>query len=221
MKDLASYIDHTLLKADASAEAVRQLCREARKYGFASVCVNSCRVAICVKALGNSGVAVCSVVGFPLGAMDPGAKAFEAERALEAGALEIDMVMNIGAFKDGEYELVEEDIRRIRKVCGSRVLKVILETCLLTEEEIIRACEISQRAGADFVKTSSGFSTEGATLENVALMRHTVGPSMGVKASGGVRSREDALRMIVAGASRIGTSSGVAIMREDTEARGR
>lgn len=221
MKDLASYIDHTLLKADASAEALRQLCREARKYGFASVCVNSCRAALCAKAVGNSGVAVCSVVGFPLGAMDPGAKAFEAERALEAGALEIDMVMNIGAFKDVEYAFVEEDIRRVRKVCDSRVLKVILETCLLTEEEIVLACEIAQRAGADFVKTSSGFSTGGATIEDVALMRRTVGPSMGVKASGGVRSREDALRMIVAGASRIGTSSGVAIMREDTEARSR
>jgi deoxyribose-phosphate aldolase len=214
--NLASFIDHTILKADAPAEALRQLCREARKYGFASVCVNSCRVALCAKELEHSGVAVCSVVGFPLGAMDTEAKVFEAERALEEGAREIDMVMNIGALKDGYDALVGEDIRRVKKACGSRLLKVILETCLLTQEEIVRACGLAQKAGADYVKTSTGFSSGGATLEDVALMRRTVGTSMGVKASGGVRSRDDALKMIEAGASRIGTSSGVAIMREDT-----
>lgn len=220
MENMASFIDHTILKADASAGALRQLCREAREFGFASVCVNSCRVALCAKELIDSGVAVCSVVGFPLGAMDTGAKVFEAQQALEAGAREIDMVMNIGALKDGENALVEEDIRRVKKVCGSRLLKVILETCLLTQEEIMRACELAKKAGADYVKTSTGFSSGGATPEDVALMRRTVGPSMGVKASGGVRSREDALKMIEAGASRIGTSSGVAIMRKGAGDKG-
>ena len=215
MHNLASYIDHTLLKPDASAQAVRQLCIEAREHGFASVCVNSCRVALAAAELEGSSVAVCAVVGFPLGAMDPQAKAFEAKRAVEAGAREIDMVLNIGALKDGAYDLVEEDIRKVKQECGSLVLKVILETCLLSKEEIVRACEMARRAGADYVKTSTGFSKGGATLEDVALMRRTVGSAMGVKASGGVRSRKDALAMIEAGASRIGASSGVAILRGD------
>jgi deoxyribose-phosphate aldolase len=213
LQNLASYIDHTLLKPDASAEAVRQLCSEAREHGFASVCVNSCRVALAAAELEGSSVAVCAVVGFPLGAMDSHAKAFEAKRAVEAGAREIDMVLNIGALKDEAYDLVEEDIRKVKQECGSLVLKVILETCLLSKEEIVRACEMARRAGADYVKTSTGFSKGGATLEDVALMRRTVGSAMGVKASGGVRSREDALAMIEAGASRIGASSGVAILR--------
>ena len=212
MENLASYIDHTLLKAEASAEAVRQLCREAREYGFASVCVNSCRVALCTAELEGSGVAVCSVVGFPLGAMHTEAKVSEAQGALEAGAREIDMVMNLGAFKDRNYDVVMEDIRKVKAVCGSRMLKVILETCLLSEEEIVRACTLAKSTGADYVKTSTGFSKGGATLEHVALMRRTVGAEMGVKASGGIRSREDAHAMIQAGASRIGTSSGVAMM---------
>ncbi len=212
MENLASYIDHTLLKAEASAEAVRQLCREAREYGFASVCVNSCRVPLCTAELEGSGVAVCSVVGFPLGAMHTEAKVFETKGALEAGAREIDMVMNLGAFKDRDYDVVMEDIRKVKAVCGSRVLKVILETCLLSEEEIVRACTLAKSTGADYVKTSTGFSKGGATLEHVALMRRTVGAEMGVKASGGIRSREDAHAMIQAGASRIGTSSGVAMM---------
>ncbi len=220
MQNLASYIDHTLLKPDASAEAVRQLCREAREHGFASVCVNSCRVPLAAAELEGSSVAVCAVVGFPLGAMDPQAKAFEAKKAVEAGAREIDMVLNIGALKDGAYDLVEEDIREVKRECGSLLLKVILETCLLSKEEIVRACEMARRAGADYVKTSTGFSKGGATVEDVALMRRTVGSSMGVKASGGVRSRKDALAMIEAGASRIGASSGVAILRGDAEESG-
>ncbi len=212
LENLASYIDHTLLKAEASAGAVRKLCEEARQYGFASVCVNSCRVPLCVSELKGSGVAVCTVVGFPLGAMSTEAKAFEAKQALEAGAREIDMVMNLGAFRDEDYSRVEEDIREVKKMCGSRVLKVILETCLLSKEEIARACEIAKKAGGDYVKTSTGFSQGGAALEDVELMRRTVGADMGVKASGGIRSREEALAMIRAGASRIGTSSGVAMM---------
>ncbi len=214
MENLASCIDHTLLKAEASAEAVRRLCEEARRYGFASVCVNSCRVALCAAELEGTDIPVCSVVGFPLGAMDTEAKVFEAERALQEGAREIDMVMNLGAFKDGDYFRVEEDIRKVKAVCGARVLKVILETCLLSEEEIVRACTLAKSAGADYVKTSTGFSKGGATLEHVALMRRTVGAGMGVKASGGIRSREDALAMIEAGASRIGASSGTAMMEE-------
>ena len=214
MENLASYIDHTLLKAEASAEAVRRLCEEARRYGFASVCVNSCRVALCAAELEGTDIPVCSVVGFPLGAMDTEAKAFEAKRSLLAGAREIDMVMNLGAFKDGDYFRVEEDIRKVKEVCGNRVLKVILETCLLSEEEIVRACTLAKSAGADYVKTSTGFSKGGATPEHVALMRRTVGAGMGVKASGGIRSREDALAMIQAGASRIGASSGTAMMEE-------
>ena len=162
MENLASYIDHTLLKPEASAPEVRQLCREAREYGFASVCVNSCRVALAAAELTGSSVAVCAVVGFPLGAMDPQAKAFEAKKALQAGAREIDMVINIGALKDRAYDVVEEDIRKVKQECGSRLLKVILETCLLSKEEILRACEMAGRAGADYVKTSTGFSKGGS-----------------------------------------------------------
>ena len=213
MKDLAPFIDHTLLKADAPSGAFVTLCSEAREYRFASVCVNSFRVSLCTHELEGSGVAVCSVVGFPLGAMHSAAKAFEAEQAIRAGAREIDMVMNIGALKDGDHSLVEDDIRFVRKACGQLVLKVIIETCLLERKEIIQTCEIARRADADFVKTSTGFSTSGATVEDVILMRLTVGPSMGVKASGGIRSREDAIKMIEAGATRIGTSSGVAIIQ--------
>ncbi|MDR2768402.1 MAG: deoxyribose-phosphate aldolase [Treponema sp.] len=212
--DLARYIDHTLLKADAKPAEIDKLCDEAKQYSFFSVCVNSAHVARCAKNLAGSGVKVCSVAGFPLGAMSTRAKAFETTCAIEDGAREIDMVMNVGAMKAGDFRLVEDDMRAVRKACGYTVLlKVIIETCLLTGEEIVRACEIAKRAELDFVKTSTGFSTAGATPEHVALMRKTVGPVMGVKAAGGVRNFDDALNMINAGATRLGTSGGVKIIK--------
>ncbi len=214
MQDICAYIDHTLLKPEACREAVEKLCHEALQYRFASVCVNSCHVPFCAEKLKGSGVKVCTVVGFPLGASFTEVKAFEASRALEGGAEEIDMVMNLGAFKDCRKDTVEKDIREVKKACGDKILKVILETCLLTEEEIQLACKIAQKGGGDYVKTSTGFSTGGATVEHVALMRATVGSAMGVKASGGIRSIEAALKMIEAGATRIGTSSGVAMVKE-------
>jgi deoxyribose-phosphate aldolase len=213
MNNKAAYIDHTILKADAGKEQVLQVCSEAREYGFASVCVNSSRVPLCAEALKGSGVKICSVVGFPLGAMLPEAKAFEAAQAITAGADEIDMVINIGALKDRNKAYVEEDIRLVKKACGDKILKVIIETCLLSEDEKIVACQLAKMAGADFVKTSTGFSAHGATPEDVALMRKTVGPEMGVKAAGGVRSLADAEIMIRAGATRLGTSGGVAIVK--------
>jgi len=215
--DLPKYIDHTLLKADAKFEDIEKLCNEAKQYHFFSVCVNGANVAQCAKLLQGSGVKVCSVVGFPLGAMASRAKAYETSAAIEDGAREIDMVMNIGAMKNGNLKLVEEDMAAVRKACGSTaLLKVIIETCLLTTEEIIKACEIAKNAGLDFVKTSTGFSTAGATPEHVALMRKTVGPVMGVKAAGGVRSFADAVNMINAGATRLGTSGGVNIIKGQT-----
>ena len=215
--DLPKYIDHTLLKAEAKASDIEKLCAEARQYRFFSVCVNGSNVVQCAKLLAGSGVKVCSVVGFPLGAMGTKAKAYETTAAIEDGAGEIDMVMNIGAMKAGNFRLVEEDMTAIRKACGSTVLlKVILETCLLTTEEIVKACGIAKNAGLDFVKTSTGFSTAGATPEHVALMRKTVGPVMGVKAAGGVRSFADAVNMINAGATRLGTSGGVGIIKGQT-----
>ncbi len=216
MNNKAAYIDHTILKADAVKEQILQVCSEAREYGFASVCVNSSRVPLCVEALKGSGVKICSVVGFPLGAMIPEAKAFEAAQAIAAGADEIDMVINIGALKDKNKAYVEEDIRFVKKACGDKILKVIIETCLLSEDEKIVACQLAKLAGADFVKTSTGFSTHGATPEDVALMRETVGPEMGVKAAGGVRSLADAEIMIRAGATRLGTSGGAAIVKGET-----
>ena len=211
-KELAKYIDHTLLKADASAEAIKKVCAEAKNYETASVCVNSCRVPLVRKELEGSGVKTCCVVGFPLGAMLTQAKAAEAEAAVLAGAEEIDMVINIGFVKDGDWDAVRADIAAVKKSCGSALLKVIIETCLLTEEEKVRACETAVEAGADFVKTSTGFSTGGATAEDIALMRRTVGPDIGVKASGGVRTKEAALAMIEAGATRIGASSSKGIL---------
>lgn len=210
---LNKYIDHTLLKADASQEQIMNLIEEATEYDFASVCVNPTWVAFAAQALKGTDVKVCTVIGFPLGANTPEVKAFEAEDAIQNGADEIDIVINIGALKSQDYELVEKDIRAVVETAKGTLVKVILETCLLTDEEKVKACQLAQKAGADFVKTSTGFSTGGATVEDVALMRKTVGPDMGVKASGGARSYEDAQAFIEAGATRIGTSAGVAIMK--------
>ncbi len=217
--EMAKYIDHTLLKPDAASSAFDVLCEEAAEYGFASVCVNSGRVAYVAEKLTGKGVDVCAVVGFPLGAMESAAKAFEAKRAVELGAVELDMVLNVGALKSGDLKTVEEDIRLVREAAGSKtVLKVIIETCLLGESEKVAACELAQKAGADFVKTSTGFAGGGAAVEDVALMRKTVGPEMGVKASGGIHDLAGSLAMIKAGATRIGASAGVKIVREAAEA---
>lgn len=205
--------DHTILKADAGKAAVKKICEEAKEYGFMSVCVNGYYTAYVAKLLEESDVRVCTVVGFPLGQMATGAKAMEAKIAVEDGADEVDMVINVAALKDGEDELVLRDIREVKKACGHALLKVIIETCLLTEEEKKRACCLSKEAGADFVKTSTGFSTGGATPEDVALMRATVGESMGVKASGGIRDKETAQKMVEAGADRLGTSATIAICK--------
>ncbi len=211
--EIAKYIDHTLLKPEAPQSAFDLLCDEAIQYGFKSVCVNSSRVAYVAKKVQGTGVDVCSVIGFPLGAMDTRAKAFEARRAIEDGANELDMVLNIGALKDGDVKTVEEDIRSVRREAKSKtVLKVIIETCLLTEDEKVLACEIAKRARADFVKTSTGFSTGGATVEDVVLIRRVVGHRMGVKASGGIKDFATASAMIAAGANRIGAGAGVAII---------
>lgn len=211
--EMAKYIDHTLLKPDATFDGMDKLCEEAIKYRFKAVCVNSGSVAYVSGKLRGSGVDVCSVVGFPLGAMHTSAKAFEAEKAIEDGAQELDMVLNIGALKGGDLKTVEVDIRTVRLVSEIPVvLKVIIETSLLTEEEKIRACEIAKKAGADFVKTSTGFSGGGATIEDVALMRSVVGPTMGVKASGGIKDFATASAMIAAGANRIGAGAGVTII---------
>ena len=210
---LNKYIDHTLLKADATAEQIKKLCAEARQYDFASVCVNSCHVPLAKAVLEGTDVKVCCVVGFPLGACFTEAKAYEAALSVERGAEEVDMVINIGAAKEGNWGLVEQDIKAVADACHPKaILKVIIETCLLTDEEKRQACLCAKRAGADFVKTSTGFSTSGATPEDVALMRETVGPHMGVKAAGGVRCTEDADKMISSGATRLGTSSGVKLM---------
>jgi deoxyribose-phosphate aldolase len=209
---LASYIDHTLLKPDARREEVRVLCAEAVANGFYSVCVNSWLVPFVKETLRGSQVKVCSVIGFPLGAASTKAKVCETEAAVDDGADEIDMVINLGALKEGDGSYVRADIESVKKACGPALLKVIIETGLLTEEEKIRACRLSLEAGADFVKTSTGFGHGGATVEDVALMRRVVGAAMRIKASGGVRSAEDAKRMIEAGADRLGTSSGVAIV---------
>ena len=211
-EELASYIDHTLLKPEASREQIRAVCNEAKQYHFASVCVNPCWIPLIAGELKGSGVSVCCVIGFPLGASAPSVKAEEARTAVAAGAGEIDMVINIGAVKSGDWELVREDIAAVNAAKGTAKLKVIIETCLLTDEEKVRVCQIAKEVGADFVKTSTGFSTGGATVHDVELMRKTVGPEMGVKASGGVRTLADALAMIEAGASRLGASAGVKII---------
>lgn len=205
--------DHTILKADAKKEAVQKICAEAKEYGFASVCVNSYYTAYVAEQLAGTEVKVCTVVGFPLGQMTTRAKAFEAACAVEDGAQEIDMVINVAALKDGLDQVVLEDIKAVKSACGQALLKVIIETCLLTDEEKVRACKLSKEAGADFVKTSTGFSTAGAKAEDVALMRETVGESMGVKASGGIRDKETAMAMVNAGANRLGTSATVAICK--------
>ena len=207
--------DHTILKADASKEAVEKICKEALEYDFASVCVNQCRVKLVSELLKGSYVKTCAVVGFPLGAMSGKIKAYEAKCAIEDGATEIDMVINVGALKDKEYDVVLDDIKAVREACekGKIILKVIIETCLLTDEEKIKACELSLEAGADFVKTSTGFSTGGATADDVSLMHKAVGNNAYVKASGGIRDKETAIKMINAGADRLGTSATVNIIK--------
>lgn len=214
-KALASYIDHTILKADAQPMEVEKLCKEAAEYIFASVCVNAVNVKQAAQLLKGTEVKVCTVVGFPLGATLPQVKAFEASEAIKDGATEVDMVINIGALKAGKLDLVEGDIKAVVDACKGKALsKVIIETCLLTDEEKVTACKLAKQAGADYVKTSTGFSTGGATAEDISLMRKTVGNMMGVKASGGIRDLETALKMIEAGASRIGASASVNIVND-------
>jgi deoxyribose-phosphate aldolase len=213
---LSYLIDHTILKPDATQDQIAQLCYEAKKHEFASVCVNPSHVKLCAELLKGSGVLVCTVVGFPLGATSPEAKAFEAQKAIRDGATEVDMVINVGALKSHDYEFVERDIAGIARVChaGGAILKVIIEAALLVDEEKVAACQLAKVAGADFVKTSTGFGPGGATPEDVALMRRVVGHEMGVKAAGGIKTRADAERMIEAGANRIGASASVKIIQE-------
>jgi deoxyribose-phosphate aldolase len=212
-QDLAAYIDHTLLKPEATLEQIETLCAEAAKYRFCSVCVNPFWVATCARLLAGSGVKVCTVIGFPLGASHASVKAFETRQAIADGATEVDMVMNVGALKSGLHDVVLRDMQAVADAAGEGVVtKVILETALLTDPEKVKACELAKRAGLDFVKTSTGFGPGGATAGDVALMRRVVGEEMGVKASGGVRDREGALLMIQAGASRIGASASVKIV---------
>ena len=211
--NLNKYIDHTVLKADTSKAKVQQIIDEAIQYDFMSVCINPTWVSFAAKQLATTDVKVCTVIGFPLGANTSAVKAFEAADAIKHGADEVDMVINIGAAKDGDWDLVESDIQAVVDASGDVLTKVIIETSLLTDEEKIKACQAAVRAGADFVKTSTGFSTAGATVADIALMRQTVGPDLGVKASGGVRSIADAQAMIEAGATRLGTSNGVDIMK--------
>ncbi|HIT90684.1 MAG TPA: deoxyribose-phosphate aldolase [Candidatus Merdenecus merdavium] len=212
-KNLAAMIDHTLLKPDAKKEEIETLCHEAMEYHFCSVCVNPSYVEMCANRLKDSGVKVCTVIGFPLGANTTKTKVYEAVEALENGAHEIDMVIHIGAVKNHDWEYVKQDMKAVVDVVsGKGILKVIMETCLLTDEEKIEVCKISKAVGADFVKTSTGFSSGGATVEDIALMRTWVGENMGVKASGGIRSKAAALEMIGAGANRLGTSSGKIIV---------
>jgi deoxyribose-phosphate aldolase len=213
-KDVAKMIDHTLLKADAKREEIEKICSEAMEYKFASVCVNPTWVKASAELLTGSGVKVCTVIGFPLGATTTETKAFETKNALVNGATEVDMVINVGALKDKQDEQVEQDIRAVvDEARGKALVKVIIEASLLTDEEKIRACKIAVKAGTDFVKTSTGFSTGGATVEDIALMRKIVGPDIGVKASGGIRDAKAAHAMIDAGATRIGASSGIAILK--------
>ncbi len=206
-------IDHTALKADTKKEAITTLCKEAKEYEFASVCVNPTWVSYCAELLKETSVKVCTVIGFPLGANTPETKAFETTNAIENGADEIDMVINIGALKDQNYDLVARDIQAVVDAANGKCVKVIIETCLLTKEEIKKVCTIAHDAKATFVKTSTGFSTGGATIEDVALMKKTVGDALEVKASGGVRSYEDMVKVVEAGATRIGTSSGISLLQ--------
>ncbi|MDV5973413.1 UNVERIFIED_CONTAM: deoxyribose-phosphate aldolase [Streptococcus canis] len=213
--NINKYIDHTLLKADSVQSQLDQLIDEAKMYDFASVCVNPSWVAYAAEALKDSDVKVCTVVGFPLGATTSATKVFETKDAIANGADEIDMVINIGLLKQGDDQAVENDMRAVVEASGDKLVKVIIEACLLTDEEKVRACQLAVKAGVDFVKTSTGFSTGGATISDVKLMRQTVGPDIGVKAAGGARSFEDVMAFIEAGATRIGTSAGVTIMKGD------
>jgi deoxyribose-phosphate aldolase len=213
-RDIAKYIDHTVLKPDVTQADIEKLCFEAKEYGFASVCVNPVWVETAANLLQKSDVKVCSVIGFPLGATTTEVKAYETTELVQKGAAELDMVINISALKDQRYHAVEEDIRAVVEAAnGKALIKVIIETCLLNVDEKRNACELAVKAGADFVKTSTGFSTGGATVDDVKLMRAVVGPKFGVKASGGIRDYKTAIMMIEAGATRIGTSSGVAIIK--------
>lgn len=214
---LSKYIDHTLLKADASEAAIKRLCDEAKEYDFKSVCVNPSNIEICKKELQGTNVLICTVIGFPLGAMSTEAKVFEASDAVMKGADEVDMVINIAKLKDEKYDYCIEEIKRIKRACNNKTLKVILETCLLTDNEIVEGCKCVIKGGADFVKTSTGFSNGGATFDAVKLMKETVGNSCKIKAAGGVRNHADMLKMIELGADRIGTSSGTKLVTINEE----
>jgi deoxyribose-phosphate aldolase len=215
MKKITTYnkfIDHTSLKPQTTKKEIKILCNEAKKFKFASVCVNPCFVGFATKELKGTKVKVCTVIGFPLGANTTETKVFETKDAIKNGAQEIDMVINVGKLKEKDYKYLTNEIAAVKKACGKKILKVIIETCLLTDEEKVRVCRLAKKANADFVKTSTGFSKWGAKVEDVRLMRETVGPEMGVKASGGVRTHEDLIKMVEAGANRIGTSSGAKII---------
>lgn len=207
-------IDHTVLKSDTPLETVKRICDEAMEYGFASVCINPCHVAYCADYLKDSDVNVCTVIGFPLGANTSAVKAFETKDAIANGADEIDMVMNIGALKDKNYDLVRDDVKAVVEAANGTLVKVILETCLLTEDEIKKACELCVEAKADYVKTSTGFSTRGATIEDVRIMKEAVHGKAKVKAAGGVRTPEDMVKIVAAGADRIGTSAGCSLVKK-------
>lgn len=209
---LNKFIDHTLLKQNSRESQIVELCEQAKAFDFATVCVNPCWIKECKKQLAGTSVGICTVIGFPLGAMTLASKVFEAKNAIDEGADEVDMVLNIGALKDNKMDYVVSEIKAVKEAVGNHVLKVIIETCLLTDEEKVRACNAVVEAGADFVKTSTGFSTSGATVEDVRLMKETVKDNCKVKAAGGVRSFDDLLKMIEAGADRIGTSSGCALL---------
>lgn len=211
--ELKDYIDSTILKAEATKEDIEKLCAEAKEYGFKSVCVNPCYASLASKLLEGTNVGVAVVVGFPLGATLSSVKAFEAKSSILEGATEIDMVINVGKLKNKDYDYVENEIRAVKNAIGNHVLKVIIECCLLTDDEKIKASELTVKAGADFVKTSTGFSKGGATVHDVELMRKTVGPDFGVKAAGGIRTKQDMEDMIKAGATRIGTSHGVDLVK--------
>lgn len=212
--EINKYIDHTVLKATTTPKDIEKLCNEAKEYKFYSVCVNGCYVPLCKKILVNTDVKVAAVIGFPLGAMSTEAKVYEAKKCIEDGANEIDMVINVGMLKAKEYDYVREEIRQIKEAIGTNVLKVIIETCYLTDDEKVKACELAVEAKADFVKTSTGFGTNGATFEDVTLMKKTVGNRAKVKASGGVKTYETAVKYIELGAERLGTSSGIQIINK-------
>lgn len=211
-KSVAGIIDHTLLKPNAQEAQIIKLCEEAKEYGFASVCVNPTHIALCAEQLKGTDVAVCTVIGFPLGANTSAVKAFEAQDAIANGATEVDMVVNVGAVKDGKWDFVQDDIAAVVKAANGTLVKVIIETCLLTDEEKAQVSKVAKAAGADFVKTSTGFSTGGATPHDVAIMREAVGPELGVKASGGIHNADEAIACIKAGATRLGCSAGIAVV---------